>query len=777
VQKEGGDTTGERDPRALIRLDWISLGLLVTALLLAPLLAATFSTPPALSVLHLPDGLLDSFQNIGIPLVVLLVAAAIGVAVWREWRRPVAIGAAPGMAGAGVLLAAWSVISLVRTPALELSLNALMLLLAALATGTLVARLCRDRRAAATLVLTIIATGALVAAIGVREYLVKWKEGAPFYRTSAGFMDPNFTAGYLMLTLPVMAAVFVALDGRKAERSLVGLATGLMVAMQSACLLLTGSRTGAAAAAAGLLVWVGLCAWSGVARGRGKRLGMALALFALGAVLASAPTRSRFAEPATQQGKGRSANHTITRTTATESQSGQFRRYTWEGTIHMIRANPLLGTGIGSFEFAYPRYAITAFTPHAHNSLLQWTSETGLPGAMLLLATFAAATAFAVNVLRIRRAAAAEEPTEPETNASTDDSLSALLFREPALLISALLAALVASALKTFLDSDWYIVPTALLLAATVGFLVGLARNAAPLAVQMPRPLSRELLIGGALAALFLLWRAAVDYTARMDVATGFRGFLAGDPHEAVDADRAAIAVDPYDPESRLDLAQVYHALNAADNEKVTLEEAARVTPTGKVYYRLAQYFTSVGQTDKAIAAYDRARELEPKNIQTLRHLGETLEAAGRSADANAVYRTMTDLETSPYGTVRAVADELIETDFAYPHVHLAASAARAGQWADAAAQYARAADVLNAYWERRNIGFNQAIPAQKRRDLATLYHEVLAGWIEALHKQPGDAKTIADLETEMKRVDDEAQKDQEALNAQNAAIPGGGGQ
>ena len=65
----------------------------------------------------------------------------------------------------------------------------------------------------------------------------------------------------------------------------------------------------------------------------------------------------------------------------------------------MARANLLTGTGIGSYETAYPRYATTAFTAHAHNSFLQWTAETGLPGAILLLTVLASASAFAAYTL------------------------------------------------------------------------------------------------------------------------------------------------------------------------------------------------------------------------------------------------------------------------------------------------------------------------------------------------------------------------------------------
>jgi O-antigen ligase/tetratricopeptide (TPR) repeat protein len=781
VTTETGDTASGRDPRALIRLDWISLGLLAAALILAPLLAATFSTPPDISSL---DGVLGSFQNIGISLVVLLIAGAASVAIWREWRRPVAIGAAPGLAGSGVLLGVWALLSLVRTPALYLSLNALMVLGATLAAGALVARLCRDPRAAAVLVMSVVTAGTLVAALGINEYLTQWKQGDPFHRTSAGFINPDFAAGFLLLTLPLTLAVFVAVDSKKAERGIVGLAMGFLIVLQSACLLLTGSRTALAAAAAGVLAWGLLCAWTGAVRGRGRRIGLAVALFICGALIASAPTRSRLAAPPTPAHAKEQQAKNPTPAPATQSESGLFRRYTWEGTIKMIQANPLLGAGLGSYTVTYPRYSIVAFTVHAHNSLLQWTAETGLPGALLLMAVFAAATAFAFNVLRIRRALIAEQAGQPEEGARPDGSmggsLAGALFAEPVLLIAGLLAALVASALKTFMDSDWYIVPTALCLAATLGLLVGLARNAAPLASQMPRPLSRELLVGGALVVLFLLWRGGMTYASRLDMARGMDGLAAHDPQASLNAFRDAMAADPYDIEPRLNLAQVYGVLQDADNERATLENAARVAPVAKVYYRLGQFDTALGQTDRAIADFEQATVKEPKNLQSLRRLAEAQEKANDPDAADRTYRTMTDLETTPFGTVRAMADEKIETDFAYAHAGLARNAARKKQWAEAAAQYGRAVEIMRLYWQRRNWlnykAMAQINPAN-RTALAALYHEALAGEIEALQQQPGNTATITTLETEMKQMEADTQQDQAAQEASNAALSNGGGQ
>ena len=91
------ETVGETaSPRSLSKLDWAAFGLIVAALVLAPLCAATFATLPG----TVSDDLLGPLQLIGMPIVATLVALAVAVSVWREWRRPVAIGAAPGLAGA-----------------------------------------------------------------------------------------------------------------------------------------------------------------------------------------------------------------------------------------------------------------------------------------------------------------------------------------------------------------------------------------------------------------------------------------------------------------------------------------------------------------------------------------------------------------------------------------------------------------------------------------------------------------------------------------------------
>lgn len=766
----------ERDPRALKRPDWIVLALLALTLVIAPIAAGRFATPPDMSLLP-PSEPLEWLQAVGIPLMAVLTAVALLISIWREWQRPVAIGGVPFLTGASLLTAGWAALSLLRSPALYTGLNAMMALIMVLAWAGMVARLSRDRDALTVLFAALIVAGALGAALGLQEFAGKWREGDTLHRTFGAFLNPDFLAGYLLLPLPVTAAAFTG-----ARERLPRVALGTALLLQTMCLLLTGSRTGLVALAVGLLLWAALSVWSGAVQGRWKQLGLALALVVVGAALASAPTRARLltspAPPpaakapvsASGQGVGSGASAAAPATT-TQSQSLKFRSYTWQGTVALIKANPLLGTGLGSYELAYPRYAITAYTAHAHNSLLQWTSDTGLPGALFLLTALAAATAFGFNVLRLRRAALSETENE-ETAAGTTTEAGDALSSEPALLLAALLGALVASAIKTFLDSDWFIVGTGLTLCAVVVLLVGLARDIAPLAAQTPRPLSRSFLAACVLPALFLLWRGGGVFLAHIDVAQGAQALQDQRPQEALDDFRQAADADPYDPTLHLTLAELYGGMQRPDEQRKEIQTAIRVAPVAKAYYRLGQLEDRLNQPVQAAAAYQKARSLDPHNLQTLHRLADALSKAGRVDEAVAVYGAMTNLETAPYGTVRAMADEMIETEFAYAHFGLASIAADRRQFAEAVKENKAAAQVLRAYWNRRNWLAYQNLAPGKRAALAKLYLDVLAAKLAALKAENAPAAEADQTATEQGQVTADLQKDQEAQKAASGSGP-----
>jgi len=60
----------------------------------------------------------------------------------------------------------------------------------------------------------------------------------------------------------------------------------------------------------------------------------------------------------------------------------------WEKTLEIFRDFPVMGTGVGTFQYVFPRYrspSTTAFYDYAHNDYLQVLSETGILGAALML--------------------------------------------------------------------------------------------------------------------------------------------------------------------------------------------------------------------------------------------------------------------------------------------------------------------------------------------------------------------------------------------------------
>lgn len=73
----------------------------------------------------------------------------------------------------------------------------------------------------------------------------------------------------------------------------------------------------------------------------------------------------------------------------------RYRREILISSLKMIRERPWFGFGLGTFEIAYPAYAIFdagVLINHAHNDWAQWAAEGGIPFFLLLL-SIAARTA------------------------------------------------------------------------------------------------------------------------------------------------------------------------------------------------------------------------------------------------------------------------------------------------------------------------------------------------------------------------------------------------
>jgi len=552
------------------------------------------------------------------------------------------------------------------------------------------------------LVFAAVAGSAIVADLGVQEYIVHLRAGERDWRIFAT-STPDFLAGYFVLLLPVTLALFLEMPSLRGLTPLLrGAATlvlGVVLLLQLAALLTTGSRFGLVSLLVSLLVFAGSIVLSvrrGLALPKATRglLGVLLATFALGGLV--------FARPV------------LVRLQHFQGNSSAFRLWTWRGSLHMAFSNPVLGTGVGTWTDLYPRYALTGFTRLAHESYLQMADECGLPALLVLLAALGL-----LSVSVVRGLARTPEAVEASSWLPADSRL----------LQSGLLAAIAGGVVQNLIDSDWYV----FFLGTAFWTLAGLAAaEQDPEAPEARRPLPTSLLVaaGSVMAALLLL--------------TGAQGIGAGyavaalaqksaDPGGAAESYGAARVWDPLNGRYPSDLGFGAEYVRQGDplSAEAALEAAVALEPNSVNYRRLGTILQASRRNADAVTAYQNGLRAEPNSVELLLRLARLTPPPASLG----YYQRIADLEKSPVGTVPALG-ESVEPSFAYADAALGDADAqtnptRAGEY------YRRAAALLEAYVteggslnsQREAMDGGQADP-QTDSVLSKLYGQVMTAWI-----------------------------------------------
>lgn len=202
------------------------------------------------------------------------------------------------------------------------------------------------------------------------EWLMLGRQQAEQFigRSSGPFGIPNSLGAFLILLLPALSALAL----RRAATATARVGWGWMSAVLGFGVLLSLSRGAWLALAAAVAVWPFIVpGW----RWR-RRVGLALlvlvALAGTGSVVfqTSAPARERL--------------------TRLVHDAGELSRpILWRGAWALVREQPLVGTGAGSFNVAFERHRPAGFVDEpqwAHNDYLNTLSDYGLIGFSLLLA-------------------------------------------------------------------------------------------------------------------------------------------------------------------------------------------------------------------------------------------------------------------------------------------------------------------------------------------------------------------------------------------------------
>lgn len=537
-----------------------------------------------------------------------------------------------------------------------------------------------------------------------------------------GPSTPDYLAGYLVMLLPLTLALFLQAPGLRAALPLARRAAtallGLALLLQLATLVATGSRFALVSLALALVVFE-------TALRRAQRHGQTLdrttrglrAALGVGLVLAALV----FARPV------------YLRLSNPDPNSGAFRAWTWKGAARMAAANPVFGTGIGTWEDSYPRYALTGFTRAAHESYLQLADECGIPALLALLATlgylgFSLARGLtAAPVLTVAPVAPAKAEYLPADHR---------------LLLCGLLAALVGGVVQNVIDSDWYVFSLGFTFWTLAGLAAGIVAppDAAAERKDERKPARPLLVAAASVAAAFAALSAAQGvgalYAARAQEQT------ATNPQGAAQTYDAARAWDPLNARYASDQGYNFGSrLGQLTEAEAAAHAAVALGPNSVNYRRLGDILQQFGRQSEALAAYEDGLRADPHSLDLLLALAR-LSPPPRSLD---YYRRISDLELTPVGTVRALS-EYAETKFAEADAVMGDEAAGTDA-AQAAVYYARAARVLEQYADLGgSLSLQQMAQHHSRpnphqdADRRGLYGHVLTAWIALAPPDERDA-------------------------------------
>ena len=196
------------------------------------------------------------------------------------------------------------------------------------------------------------------------------------------FANHNHFAGYMELLIPLPVALVIAREGRGEIRLLYLFAAAMMGVAAVASL----SRGGMISIAAGMM----FIALLSVRLRREKQLSrvtmffsQAVVVIAIMSVIAAGIFWIGADQVIKRVTQGQAADSATGRETFLSS-----RGWIWRDTFSMIRANPILGVGLGAYETAFPIYSESDGSlrvPQAHNEYLQIAADAGIVGVLIAL--------------------------------------------------------------------------------------------------------------------------------------------------------------------------------------------------------------------------------------------------------------------------------------------------------------------------------------------------------------------------------------------------------
>lgn len=257
----------------------------------------------------------------------------------------------------------------------------------------------QDRERKRRLIISLVVLGIFEAFYGLTQYLTGWQKIFTYTKqfdleeATGTYINRNHYAGFLEMILPFSLALALyeynklRADGRERPSGLKKLVTrstsqrlvlwlSIAVVLYAA-LCFSRSRMGIVAASTSLLVIFGLAAAYRHHRRTGLLLASAFFAFSIGLAIwiGPGPIVGRFQAVGQEYTFG-----------------DQSRLSIWRDALGLIRHHPWVGTGFGTFPVAFTSVQTTflgQLVNHAHNDYLEFSSDLGLPAAIILFGSIA----------------------------------------------------------------------------------------------------------------------------------------------------------------------------------------------------------------------------------------------------------------------------------------------------------------------------------------------------------------------------------------------------
>ncbi|MFA4016643.1 MAG: hypothetical protein RUDDFDWM_001753 [Candidatus Fervidibacterota bacterium] len=457
--------------------------------------------------------------------------------------------------------------------------------------------------------------------LALREYAFSHTAGLKEWRAFGTFQNPNLLGGYLAMCLPVMLSVTMHLRQRLLK--LVGVLVSVICIIAIA---VTGSKGAFMALLISLLLF-SLLLLARLQRRRYDVLFLLCCLMLLVFATIAIPTlRQR-----------------IISAFGAQLHSWLFRIFVWKATLNIAIANPINGSGIGTFYLAYPKFTTVGPTYTAHNSFLQIASECGF----LSLAIFIIFIVFWMrHSIKLMWQRAQAEST----------------------LIIGSICGVVSFLIHNIVDCTWYVPATRLTFALLLGFTMAMCNGGEPGSRPYQTDVdgftpwlrgSRMKAILKGFAILALLLCSFISFTHVVATYHALSGRRAENAFFAIEAFERAISWEPLNARHRIALANALLSLSEPNEHKRALKEAliaTRLQPTRAAnYHTLARAYLALGEHSKAIRAYNEALNVNPHDTLGMCELARLYERLGDKEKALRLYERVIGLMRSPYGQYTAI--------------------------------------------------------------------------------------------------------------------------